>query len=514
MLARRRTIAIASALLPAALSMAGCGGLPRALRNQIASERTSLQQAQKQLQQASDTVKQDLAYKSDLFKNTPVSTEWPSRLASAHAELDRASNDLRDIDKVKPQRAQQLVDEAHRLRQSATTDAQSVAADADSWIDFQRNQPHYLAAMQREYDRIRAVDLTPVSQVVQKAEQDWPAKKSTLDDRFAALKQSQTDADMQWQSTATSRADSMAGKATGAEVATLIEANDALTRDENNLTHGAGDLRAACGQLYDSWDKILADLDVAHHGNDLVYSEKLNIVRTHYTDVTAKQTETSSENKWVDVSPSAYHAVDNDLGMVIAHKNFGQFDSEAQTTPEPPGYAYIAPPSVGSNQYGYWSHEGGNSVWTWLPQYLILRELFWGHRYQPIYINEYNGYQTAFRAGHTWYGQTTPNAAPKYGSHGTFTQQRYADSRFVQHGGYNGSSFSSNRSAESGLSRPESGFLPRSSPSDENPGVGKRFGGSGGGQRFGSGSRGFGSGSAGKRFGSPHSAPRSFGHHR
>lgn len=508
MFARKRTLAITGALL-----LVSCGALPRALRNQIASERTSLQQAQKQLQQVSDTVKQDFAHSPDLFKNTPVSTEWPSRLDSARAELDRAANDLRDIDKFAPQRAQQLVDEAHKLRQSAMADAQSVAADADNWLDFQRNQPHYLAVMQREYDQTRAVDLSPVSQAVQKAEQDWPAQKSTLDDRFSMLKQSQADAETRWQATATARADSTAGKATGAELAMLIEANDALSRDENKLTHGADDLRAACGQLYDSWDKILADLDVAHHGNDLVYSEKLDIVRTRYTDFAAKQTDTSSDRKWVDVSPSAYHSVENDLGMVIAHKNFGQFDSEAQTTPEPPGYAYIAPPSAGSNQYGYWSHEGGHSVWTWLPQYLILRELLWGHSYQPIYVNQYYGYQTAVRAGRSWYGQETPTAAPKYGSHGTFTQQRYASSRFVQHGGFGSSSYSSNRSAGSTFSRPESGFLPRSSPSEDNTGVGKRFGGSSG-QRFGSGGRGFGSGGAGKRFGSPRSAPRSFGHRR
>ena len=508
MFARKRTIVIAAALL-----LAGCSRLPRSLRNQIAAERQSLQQAQKQLQQAADTVKQDLAHSPDLFRSTPVATEWPSQLATARATLDRASADLRDIDKVTAQRAEQLLDQAHNLRQSAVSSADSVAADANNWLDFERNQPHYLAAMQHEYDQIRAVDLMPVAQVVGKAEQDWPAKKSALDNRLAALKQSQADADMQWQAAASARQDSMAGKATGAEVATLIEANDALTRDENNLTHGADDLRAASGQLYNSWDKILADLDVAHHGNDLVYSEKLNIVTTHYTDVAAKKTETSSENKWVDVPQPQYHAVENDLGMVIAHKDAGLFDSDAQTTAQPPGFAYIAPPGVGSNQYGYWTHEGGQSVWTWLPQYLILREMLWGHRYQPIYINEYNGYQTALRSGRTWYGQETPSTAPKYGSHGTFTQQRYASSRYVQSGGFSGSSYSANRSGGSTASRPSSGFLPRNSTPDENPGAGKRFGGSSGGERFGSGSRSSGS-SAGKRFGSPRSAPRSFGHRR
>ena len=115
-------------------------------------------------------------------------------------------------------------------------------------------------------------------------------------------------------------------------IATLIQANDVLQRDDDRLTHGAGELRAQCGQLYNSWDKILADLEVAHHGDEIVYSEKITTVRTHYVDVAAKKTEVSTDNKWVDVPQPSYRAVENDLGMVIAHKDAGLFDSEAQNT--------------------------------------------------------------------------------------------------------------------------------------------------------------------------------------
>src|SRR5271165_4711251 len=109
------------------------------------------------------------------------------------------------------------------------------------------------------------------------------------------------------------------------------------------------------------------------------------------------------------------------------------YDSEAQNTAQPAGFAYIAPPSVGSNQYGYWSHTDHGSFWTFLPQYLIMRELFWGHDYyRPIVVNEYNSYYNAYRGGHTWYGQESPAAPPKYGSHGTVTQQHYSASRYVQ----------------------------------------------------------------------------------
>ena len=500
---RKRYVAIAGVLL-----LASCGGLPRTLRNQIASEKDALRQADRQLQHAQQTVRDDIAHSPDLFRGAPVSTEWPARLQSARGKLDRAKNDLQQLDRLSDaRRAEQLLGEERGLRLSVINESESVEADANSWLDFQQNLPHYLVAMQREYDEIHAVDLTPVALVVQKAEQDWPAKKAALDGRLASLRQASDAAEMQWQATEPARQAAMAGTATGPQIATLIEANDVLQRDAGSLTHGADDLRAACGQLYDSWDKILADLQVQHHGDGTDYSEKLTTVRTHYTDVAAKKTAVSSDTEWVDVSAPSYRAVENNLGMSIAHKDAGLFDSEAQTTAQPPGFAYIAPPSVGSNQYGYWSHSGGQSVWTFLPQYLIMRELLWGHSYQPIYVNEYNGYQTARRAGRTYFGQETPASPPKYGSHGTFTAQRYAGSRYVQSGGYSGSAYSSNRSAAS--PRPESGFHLGNAPREEG-GAGKRFGGSSRGERFGS------SGSRGQRFGSsrPRLPGRSFGHRR
>src|SRR5580658_8242836 len=172
MSACKRYVAIAGALLLAALC-ASCGGLPRALRNQIASEKAALLQTERQLQHSLDTVKADIAHSPDLFKGAPVSTEWPARLQSARGTLDRAKNDLQQLDRVSDaRRAEQLLSEERGLRQSVARDAESVESDANSWLDFERNIPHYLAAMQHEHDVIHAVDLTPVANVVQKTEQD------------------------------------------------------------------------------------------------------------------------------------------------------------------------------------------------------------------------------------------------------------------------------------------------------------------------------------------------------
>ena len=493
----KRYVAISTALV-----LAACGGLPRSLRNEIAQEKERLQQAERQLKHSEETVRDAIAHAPDLFKGTPVVSEWPAKLQSARGTLDRASSDLQQLDKFSGRdqdRAERLLRDERSLRESALHDSEAVEEDANKWLDFQKNVPHYLGEMQREYDQIRAADLAPVTQTVTKAEQDWPAKKAVLDSRLATLRQSSDAAEAEWRTTEAAREEAMAGKATGAEIATLIQANQTLAADARSLTTGAKELTAQSAQLYDAWDKVLVDLETTHRGFDTVYSEKIKTVHT-------KEAKVTSDEGWVDVSPSAYRSVEKDLGMAIAHKDAGLFDSEAQTTAQPPGFAYIAPPSQGSNQYGYWTHSGGQSFWTFLPQYLIMRELLWGHNYQPIYVNEYNGYSTALRSGRTYYGNETPAAPPKYGSHGTFTQQRYAGSRYVQSGGFKGSAYSSNRTAEP-YSAPKS-FRPEPS---ESP-VGKRFGSNSGGQRFGS-------SSAGKGFGSaPRSMPRmpgkSFGRRR
>jgi hypothetical protein len=203
------------------------------------------------------------------------------------------------------------------------------------------------------------------------------------------------------------------------------------------------DLQASSGQLYDSWDKILTDLDDSKFGGEPLYRERIKTVRTHFAGLPLKNGETHSDERWTDVSEPSYKAVEKDLGMAIAHKDAGQFDTEALNTPQPPGFSYIAPPSVGSNQYGYWNHAGGTSVWTWLPEYLILRELLWNRDYHPVMVNQYNSYYTAQRSGRTYYGQETPNSPPRYGTHGTFTQTHYANSRYVQSGGFRGSAFAS-----------------------------------------------------------------------
>src|SRR5947209_13658830 len=173
-------------LIAATLLLTGCAGLPRSLRQEIAIENDKLEQAQKQFKRTESAIKDDLAKKPDLFKGTRVETEWPARLGSAKSKLDRAHEARRNLEKVRSgdrqsvARAESLLNDQHRYRQAALDEAAALEGEANRWLDFQRNLPHYLARMQQEHDQINTVDIGPVAQIVEKAERDWPAKKSDL----------------------------------------------------------------------------------------------------------------------------------------------------------------------------------------------------------------------------------------------------------------------------------------------------------------------------------------------
>jgi hypothetical protein len=484
-----------------AVFLTGCNSLPRELRRAVTDSAARLDQTEKQFQRTSDEIRDDLAHAPDLFNGTPAAAEWKSRIAASKARLAAAQTDRRELERLDKAgrkedipRIRQLLSDEDRLRKSAIEEASAIEAQANHWLDFQRNIPHYLVKMREAHEAAHNADFAAVTATVEKAERDWPNKRADLESRLQTLKTAPDRAEHQWQATEADRQAAADGKATGPQVAELIQADDVI-ESSAHLPEEAVALTDRCGQLYNAWDKILDDLD-ADSGR---YREKLKTVRTRFAEADDRSPRTTTEERWVDVSPADFQAVENDLGMAIAHKDAGLYDSEAQTTPQPAGFAYIAPPNVERNQYGYWTHTDHGSFWTFLPQYLIMRELFWGHdNYRPIVVNEYNNYYNSYRSGRTYYGQD-------YGTRGAVTQQRYATSHYVQSGGFKNSSFASHPAPSA---QPSSQPAPRSSPyatPSENS-QGKRFGhpASPGappsGKRFGGGA----SPPSGKRFGGGH----------
>ena len=98
---------------------------------------------------------------------------------------------------------------------------------------------------------------------MQKAENDWPEKKSDLESRLAAVATMPAEAERQWQASAELRRKVAANDVAGLDYAALIGAADAVHQESLELPQKSAELEALSGQLYDSWDKILVDLERA-----------------------------------------------------------------------------------------------------------------------------------------------------------------------------------------------------------------------------------------------------------
>ena len=468
------------------LMLAGCGN---PLKPRIDAETRKVAEAKDRFDKIRKEVDGDLQKDPDLFMAANVTAAWRERFQTDQEKLNDAFTDLERLNHRDKRLT--LFSDVDRLRNAALTDASAIQTEANRWLDLKRNTAQHLSHMQADYDKVHSADVSRVTEVLEKAEQDWPAKKLDLDARLASLKSEQPAAEAAWKD---------------AQAANAKPDYAALMSDERKLDTLAAepDLdQKLAGQLYSSYDKVLVDLE-APHGNDLIAREKVKTISTQITDLQSHQNRTNTDEKWVEIPDSTYATLQNDVGMTIEHKPAGAYDTEVQTVPQPPGFAYMAPPGQ-QNQYGYWEQRNGSSVWTWLPEYLLLREVLWNHHYMPVPSYEYDGYWSARRSGTTYYGggysgggysgpTTQAPAAPKYGTHGTFTERSYANSRYINKGGgYNASGYRS-----SGYSGGQSA-APAPSPSSSDHG-----------HQFGRSPSS--SGSSGKRFGSssgsrPRSAP-------
>ncbi len=240
-----------------------------------------------------------------------------------------------------------------------------------------------------------------------------------------------------WQQTADQRRLAAANDYGHLNFATFFAAGDTLKTDAAELPQKAEALRSLSAQLYDSWDKLLVDLEARGP------REKIRTVRTHLTDASAAGGTTTADEKWVDVSPGQFESVKNNLGMAIEHKPAGKYDIEAERVAQPAGFAYMAPPGQ-SNQYGHWENNGGQSFWVFYGQYALMRDLLFNHNYRPLDRYEWDSYRYSQGRGQTYYGRdAAAGQAPKYGTQGTHTQQSYSGSTYAKSGGFRDSTYAS-----------------------------------------------------------------------
>jgi hypothetical protein len=490
-------LAVIISFLIVVVLFAGFDNLPRRVRADIAAEAQQLPQTQKQFQGLEDEVTNDLSADPDLFRAHDMSTAFPERFRIAAGELDGARRDSAALDKLlkanrrqdQPQ-AEKLLKEERALRAGALNEATAVETEARHWVDMKRNLPTELQQMAADHQTLEHWDFAPVAADVTRAETDWPQKKSDLDARLTALRAIPADGEKAWQASDAARRQAEAKNLDGLDYAGLLGSAETLHTDVITLPARTQELQSLTGQLYTSWDKVLVDLRDRKSGGVRDYEEEVRTVKTKFPDAAGKDGVTTSDEAWVEIPRATYQVCENNIGMSIAHKPVGKYDTEVDEVAEPAGFAYMAP--VGErNQYGYWDHGSGGNFWVFYGQYALLRDLLWGHSYRPIPSYEWESYRTARSSGQTYYGRDEAAGVPKYGTHGTFTQQHYADSRYVRSsGGYGNSKYATGglkrgESSEghtfgSGSKPPSSGFKPRSSPgfrpSFRPPSGGRSFG--------------------------------------
>jgi hypothetical protein len=427
---------------------AGLDSLPRSLRAQIDSERSSFAAAQQQVRTSEDAVSRDLAAEPELFRGVPAAAQWPAQLSAASTDLQAASRDVEQLTTLSRQnrrqdreRVEQLLAHVRALRSSASARAGGIQKEADHWVDLKRHLPEELARMDQDNRAIQAFDFGPLTAALQKAEIDWPDKKADLESRLSGLRSMAAQSESLWQSTAEARREAASGNLAKVDVAGLITASETLHGTATALPQKSAELQALSGQLYNTWDKLLVDLDVSGRGNSREYRQQIRTVTTRLADAAAKTGETTSQDQWVTVSRAEYDARKSDLGMAIAHKAAGKYDTEADRVVEPAGFAYMASPAQGRNQYGYWDHRDGRDFWVWYGQYSVLRDLLFNRNYRPLDRGDWDGYRTYRDRGQTYYGGS--GSGQKYGTQGSTTQETYSGSRFSRSGGFRDSQYAS-----------------------------------------------------------------------
>ncbi len=495
----REGLKVAAAILGTALVVVpflGLDALPRDLRHQIDSERTALTDSERQAKAAQQDVSRDLASEAELFQGIPASQKWPVELNAAASSLQTAERDMQQLETLRKQnrrqdrdRAAALLREERTARMAGLDQALAIQKDADHWVELKKQLPETVARMQRDYRMIQSFDPAGLAADVQKAETQWPDKRGDLETRFnTEIKQRQAQDESLWQSTAKARELAAAGHLPAAETASLVTAADRIHTDSALLPQKRTEIEGLIAQLNTAWDKVLVDME--KHGH--TYREEIRTVSTPVGGAT------TSREDWVEVSEARYDALKNDLGMSIEHKPAGKYDTEAERVPQPPGFAYMAPPGQERNQYGYWEHRDGRDFWVFYGQYALLRDLLFNHRYEPLPRYDYEQYRDYRSRGQTYYGRDESSSAPKWGTQGSSTYDRYSGSSYARSGGFRNSPFASKSGSfrstpfatpggESAPKRfgshsspPGGGFRsaprPRPAPSFRMPSTGRRFG--------------------------------------
>ena len=421
------------------LSLTGGGGLAAQTRTLVEVESTSYPRAEDQFSKQRKAIAGSLKDGPALFQRK--SPQWELRLATAATRLEEGASAVTSAaelarenrDELRPKIESALFN-AREARVFALAESAAIAGEIDRLLDLKKNRKKTVSDASADFEAIRAMSLSETESRVERARRDWPAKEADLTRRLSGLQATKESAGEAWNTVLAED-----GKADDEiDIIALATASDLLRRGLIDLSETNAHLAALVSQLYVSWDKILIDMAI-EEGEEVTFRHKYRTVRvaTGENNDAKPPTET-----WEAVSRADYERHKENLGMTVASKPAGLYDSEVDgAAAQPAGFAYIATPEEGRNEYGHWRRDDrGNSFWEFYGKYAFMRSLFWGPMYSPIFMGNYRGYRTSYDAGRTYYG-TSRSGARQYGSSAPRTRTRFASSRYVGSDGFKGSRY-------------------------------------------------------------------------
>ncbi len=413
------------------------GGLPAACGELFAVEESETGKAAKRIDTIKTTVS-DIVAKEKAFLEPKSSEEkWQADLDDAGKEIDAAlaslekegkaileNDDSGDEGKLKS-----LLQAARTRRMQALGLADSVLKRAETLLYYKANRAKVVKKANQDFDSIESPALAQLEIKAEKAKADWPEKMADIEQKmslFDSMKQKASESHAFIAAENVKPESEVDFEALGMHGAAIADARE-------TYLHSVGHIAALLGQLYVSWDRILDDMEI-REGEEVRFYHHYKTIKV-FREGDSNRQETST--KIVQVSKTVYQSHEKNLGMTLASKPQGKYDSEADTKTSPPGYNY-----VGNPHYGKWErHSSGSSFWVFYGQYALMRDLFWGRSYyQPIYRSDWNSYQHSRNAGRTYYGRSS-TGGQKYGSKGEVARTKYKGSRYTSSRGFSGTQF-------------------------------------------------------------------------
>lgn len=443
-------------LLGALVFSLGSSGISRSVVREARAEELRVREVAADIENRTAEVTNDLRAEPELFARRDLATVWPREIEEARGLLEEAREEVTTaltlLDTDDPEKVgaiQTHLDQARSLRDRAHRIVTEIHQTSRRWVSTKRDFSRKLDEARQTHEKIAGTSLQDLESSVARAVADWPEKKEFLEARITFLKETVERASKNWEAAKDLRTASPADLEP-ADFERMISLESSLKTDLESLVSGRRDLPGLIAELYVSWDKTLADMEI-REGSTVTFYLTYVTVRTPVAPASTGEdggqnsgppVEPTKDSTQVKVNEKVYKSMEPHLGMVVEHKPAGKFDREAEKVIQPPGYAYMCPPEQKRNRYGYWEQRNGSNFWVFYGQYALMRELFWGNSYRGGWVSgdSYRDFSRSRRLGKPYYGKTDSGQS-RFGKSGTFTRSRYQDSKYVKTGGFKNSQY-------------------------------------------------------------------------